>query len=120
MVLPFAYVQALFADQQYSKAAKVLQEALSRLSPDQEGIFYPRGLYTNDDILFEQIERLEFKASLYPLDTDLQLLLGYQLLGVNRLDQAIEPLQLAGQDPEIEALSTVMLDLLEKIKGNKS
>ncbi|MDY6862255.1 MAG: tetratricopeptide repeat protein, partial [Thermodesulfobacteriota bacterium] len=72
IVLPFAYVQALFAQGDYKKAAGVLRKALNRLPPDQEGIFYPRGLYPDDSILFKQIDRLALKARQYPFDADLQ------------------------------------------------
>jgi tetratricopeptide (TPR) repeat protein len=58
MILPFAYAQALFADGQYTESADLLRQALSKASPEQEGVFYPRGLYANDDVLFAQIENL--------------------------------------------------------------
>lgn len=116
MILPFAYSQSLFANEQYSQAANVLREALAKVSPEKEGVFYPRGLYSDDDILFEQIERLTQKAELYSFNADLQLLLGYQLLGVGELDKAVEPLQSASQDLENAAAAKILLDLLEKIK----
>jgi len=116
MVLPFAYAQALFANEQYSEAAKVLRSALAKVSPGEEGVFYPRGLYADDDILFKQIERLSQKAKLYSLDADLQLLLGYQLLGIGEIDKAIEPLQQASQDFENAAAATTLLGLLAKIR----
>ncbi|MFB0525474.1 MAG: tetratricopeptide repeat protein [Phycisphaerae bacterium] len=116
MVLPFAYSQALFASEQYSEAAKVLRETLAKVSPEKEAVFYPRGLYSDDDILFEQIERLTQKAELYSFDADLQLLLGYQLLGIGEIDKAVEPLQQASQDLENADAATILLDLLAKIK----
>jgi len=119
-VLPFAYVQALFADEEYSKAAEVLREAIRKLPPDQEGVFFPRGLYHDDDILFEQIDRLAEKADLYRLDGDLQLLLGYQLLGAEKLDQAIQPLQRAALEPANKDTAALLLDLLKKIKTDNS
>jgi tetratricopeptide (TPR) repeat protein len=116
MVLPFAYVQALFANQQYAEAVEVLREALSKLPPDTEGIFYPRGLYPDDDILFEQIGQLAATAELYPSDENLQLLLGYQLLGAGKLDRATGPLQQIGPDSENAAPVEKLLELLEKIR----
>ncbi|MFQ6034736.1 MAG: tetratricopeptide repeat protein, partial [Sedimentisphaerales bacterium] len=116
MVLPFAYSQALFANEQYRQAAKVLREALAKVSPEKEAVFYPRGLYSDDDVLFEQIERLTQKAKLYSFDADLQLLLGYQLLGIGEIDKAVEPLQQASQDLENADAATILLDLLAKIK----
>ena len=120
MVLPFAYVQALFADEQYSKAAEVLREAIGKLPPDQEGVFFPRGLYPDDDILFEQIDHLAEKADLHYFDGDLQLLLGYQLLGVEKLDQAIEPLQRARLEPANKDAAALLLNLLKKIEADKT
>jgi tetratricopeptide (TPR) repeat protein len=114
-VLPFAYSQALFANEQYAEAAEVLRSALENVSPEKEGVFYPRGLYSDDETLFEQIKNLSEKAELYSFDADMQLLLGYQLLGTGEIDKAIEPLQNASQDLENAEAATVLLDLLEKI-----
>jgi len=116
IILPFAYVQGLFADEQYEKAAEQLRDALSNLTPDEEGVFYPRGLYPDDGILFEQIDRLAEKAELKSYDSDLQLLLGYQLLGISRFDQAVESLQRARLEWRNSDTAEKLLELLEKIK----
>ncbi len=120
MVLPFAYSQALFANEKYSEAAEVLRAALSQVSPEKEGVFYPRGLYADDAVLFEQIDRLTERAKLYSSDADLQLLLGYQLLGVGEIDKAAEPLRQASQDTANSESAAVLLELLEKIRTNDS
>ncbi len=120
IILPFAYSQALFAKEQYSQAAEVLRGTLANVSPEKEGIFYPRGLYPDDDELFEQINRLAEKAELYSFDADLQLLLGYQLLGIGKLDEAVEPLQRAGRDMENAVAATTLLNVLEKIRAENS
>ena len=91
MILPFAYAQALFADGEYTKSAELLREALSRASPEKEGVFYPRGLYANDDVLYAQIEDLVDKLDRFGYDADMQLLLGYHLLGVGETGYAREP-----------------------------
>jgi hypothetical protein len=118
MVLPFAYSQALFANEQYAEAAKTLRAALAQMSPEKEGVFYPRGLYSDDEVLFGQIERLSGKARQNNLDSDLQLLLGYQLLGIGESDKAVEALAAAAasRDPENAAAAKVLLDLVAKIK----
>ena len=116
MVLPFAYCQALFASEKYMEAAEVLRAALAKASLEEEGAFYPRGLYAKDDILFEQIDQLAEKAELYSFDGDLQLLLGYQLLGVGEIDEAVKPLRRASQDLQNASSAAVLLDLLEKIR----
>jgi len=120
IILPFAYSQALFAKEQYSEAAEVLRGSLAKVSPEKEGVFYPRGLYSDDDVLYEQINRLAEKAELYSFDADLQLLLGYQLLGIGKLDEAVEPLQRASRDMENAVAATTLLNVLEKVRTENS
>jgi hypothetical protein len=119
-VLPFAYAQALFADEQYYQAAEVIREALSKVSPEKQGVFYPRGLYPNDELLFEQIERLAEKAEQESDNANLQLLLGYHYLGTGQLDAASEPLKVAGQDLKNGPAAEVLLDLLRRIKADNA
>lgn len=116
MILPFAYAQALFANEQYSKAADVLREALMKVSPEKEGAFYPRGLYANDDVLFKQIEKLLNEQDASGDNADLQLLLGYHLLGTGETGYAREPLERAGQDEKNTEAVAVLLQLLDKIE----
>jgi tetratricopeptide (TPR) repeat protein len=117
MVLPFAYVQALFANKKYLQAAEALRTALAKVTPEEEGVFYPRGLYPDEDPLFEQINLLSERTQLCGLDPDLQLLLGYQLLGVGELEEAAEPLRHASLNSTNAASATILLDLLEKIRA---
>ena len=116
MILPFAFCQALVAGEKYMEAAEVLRTALANVTPEKEGVFYPLGLYAEEDTLFEQLDRLAKRAALYSFDGDLQLLLGYQLLGIGEIDAAVEPLRLAGQDLQNASAAAVLLDLLEKIR----
>jgi tetratricopeptide (TPR) repeat protein len=116
MILPFAYSQALFAAQRYTEAAEVLRSALAKITSDKEGVFYPRGLYPKDEVLFAQLDMLTEKAELYKFDTDLQLLLGYQLFGLGQLDKAVTPLQNASLDLVNTNAATILLGILEKIK----
>lgn len=115
-ILPFAYSQALIAVENYPMAAQILREALAKVSPEQEGVFYPRGLYSDEDTLLDQIERLSEKAELYGYDADLKLLLGYQLLGIGEVDRAVEPLIHAREDLVNAESAEVLLNLAEKIK----
>jgi hypothetical protein len=117
MILPYAYAQALFADGHYSKAAEVLRTAVQKVTPEKEGVFYPRGLYANDDVLYAQIEKLVDKADLNNNDADLQLLLGYNLLGVGETGYAREPLEQAGRDPKNAEAAGILLNLLEKMES---
>ena len=119
MILPFAYSQALFAAQRYTEATEVLRSALAKITSDTEGVFYPRGLYPKDEVLFAQLDMLTEKAELYKFDTDLQLLLGYQLLGLGQLDKAVTPLQNASLDLVNTNAATILLGILEKIKTSE-
>jgi tetratricopeptide (TPR) repeat protein len=116
MILPFAYCQALFAAGEYSQAAEALREVLAKVTPQEEGIFYPRGLYADEQVLFDQIAELAEKADIYSFDGDLQLLLGYNLLGIGQLDEAVEPLRLAGMDLNNAPSATVLLSMVEKMR----
>ncbi len=71
-------------------------------------------------MLFEQINLLAERAELYSFDADLQLLLGYQLLGIGKLDEAVEPLQRASRDMENAVAATTLLNVLEKIRTENS
>ncbi|HLB75199.1 MAG TPA: tetratricopeptide repeat protein [Sedimentisphaerales bacterium] len=117
IILPFAYAQALFANGQYSEAATILRTALANIKPEEQTVFYPRGLYGDDDKLLDHIDKLSEKAEFYGFDADLQLLLGYHLLGVGELDAAVEPLSKAGQDFANAEASQILLKVLEKAKA---
>ena len=117
IVLPFAYVQALFASGEYSTATEALRKALIKTSPEKEGVFYPRGLYPDDEVLQHQVEQLERAIQLNPVNADLQLLLGYQLLGMGKHDEALGHLQSAQQDSNNTKSATLLIGLLEKLRG---
>ncbi len=120
MILPFAYSQSLFAMGNYTEAAEVLRNALKNVKPEQEGVFYPRGLYHEDKILLDQIEGLAEKAKLYSFDADLQLLLGYQLLGIGETDEALEHLILASRDMTNAPSAQILLDVQRKVKEGQN
>ncbi|MBN1362827.1 MAG: tetratricopeptide repeat protein [Sedimentisphaerales bacterium] len=117
VILPYAYAQALFAAGQYAQAAEVLRAALAKVSPSDEGVFYPRGLYPDDDTLFEQIEDLLDKVEDYSYDTDMQLLLGYNLLGIGETEYARGPLERAAQDSRNAKAAKVLLNLVKKLEA---
>jgi hypothetical protein len=119
MILPFAYAQTLFAQGRYIESAESLRTALAKVTPEEEGVFYPRGLYTDEDVLYQQIDLLVEKAELYGFDGDLQLLLGYQLLGIGETDAAIESLRLSNQDFVNASSAAVLLSLAEKLNIEK-
>jgi hypothetical protein len=116
LILPFAYVQALFASEQYSRAADNLRSALEQMPAEEQGLFFPRGLYGDDEILFGQIDDLQSKAETFTFDPDMSLLLGYQLIGVERNDEARQWLERASQFEINEDSAVILLDLLDKLE----
>ena len=86
-VLPFAYAQAVFAGGNYNDAVITLRAALAKIDAETEGVFYPRGLYSSDDILLKQIKTLSDVAAMNSQNANLQLLLGYQQLGMGDTGQ---------------------------------
>lgn len=115
IVLPFAYAQTMFAGGHYAEAADVLRLALERINPKQTTIFYPRGLYQDEDVLFKQIDALVEKAEKALDDTDLQLLMGYHLLGIGETQSALAPLERASFDERNRKATTVLIDLLAQV-----
>ena len=120
IVLPFTYAQALFANSRYPEAAGVLRKSIERLDTDEQGIFYPRGLYSQDSELLEQVDKLRDQSRIYSFDADLQFLLGYQLIGTDRYDEAAEALDQASLDFKNAPAAEKLLHLLEKITAEKT
>jgi tetratricopeptide (TPR) repeat protein len=111
--MPLAYTQALFADENYAQATKQLRLALDKLSPENDSILFPKFLYPSDQILLTQIEKLREQAG---SDSDLQLLVGYQLFGVKKMDEAVEFLNKAKSNSVNELAATKLLLMIEKTK----
>ncbi len=122
VILPFAYSQALFASGDYDSAAAVLRRTLENQpeDEDQQTVYYPRGLYQDEKVLHNQIDKLAEKAAAKADNADYQLLLGYHLLGAGRLDEAITPLHKALDMDIAEAPSMILIKLLEKIKADEA
>jgi hypothetical protein len=116
VILPFAYAQALFADTDYEQAAAVLHTALSAMAPAKPEVFFPRGLYKDDAVLTEQIKSLERAVMMNPTNSGLQMLYGYQLLGIGKTDEAKTPLEVARRDARTTGPATSLLSLIERIK----
>jgi hypothetical protein len=120
IVVPFAYVQALFADGQYQKSAEALRNALLKSSPQEEGVFYPRGLYTDESLLNKQIKQLSEAVEKDPVKARMRLLLGYQLLGTGKLDEAAGHLENARLNSHTNLAATLLIDVLEKNKEGRN
>ncbi len=119
-ILPFVYTQALFANYQYGKAADVLRKALLTIEPDKQQVFYIDGLYSDRDVLTEQIKKLTTATEKEPQNADLQLLLGYQLLGEGRFSQAQRALQNARKDYVNKDAAGMLEKLFEKTRRGET
>ena len=71
-------------------------------------------------MLENQIASLQRAASGESDNYDLQLLLGYQLLGTNKLDEASERLRKAGEDAVNKESAESLLDMVEKLRGESA
>lgn len=117
IVLPFTYSQALFANGDYAHAASVLREAMEQIPDDELTVYYPRGLYGDEAILIEQIEKLKKAAAKEPFDSDYQLLLGYQYMGLGQLDKAYGPLTKAAENAVNMTTANKLLELSAKLEA---
>jgi hypothetical protein len=111
--MPFAYTQALFANGNYTQAAGQLRTAIDKLSPENDNILFPSFLYPSNQILLTQIEKLRRQTS---SDSDLQLLVGYQLFGVKKMDEAVAFLNKAKLNSVNEPAATKLLLMIEKTR----
>jgi tetratricopeptide (TPR) repeat protein len=113
--LRFICAQAYFADSRFPNAAITVRSTLETMAQTgQQEVFYPMSLYPNQTILNQQIDRLMVAINIKPYDASLKLLLGYELLGVGRVDDALSYLQKASQDAVNETASLY----LAKVSGN--
>jgi TolA-binding protein len=115
-IIPFTYTQALFASGDYALAAYVLREVMTKMPSDEPAIYFPRGLYKDDQILLGQIAQLESAIVIEPFSTDYQLLLGYQYLGIAQWDKAVNALEQAARNPLNAGVVTKLLDIAEKME----
>jgi tetratricopeptide (TPR) repeat protein len=116
IVLPFTYSQALFANGDYAHAASVLREAIAQIPEDELTVYYPRGLYEDEAVLTEQIAQLKAAVGKEPFDSDYQLLLGYQYLGIGELDKSYQPLSEAAGSTANTTTAGKLLDLAAKLE----
>jgi len=116
IILPFTYSQALFANGDYAHAAGVLRAALAKIPEDELTIYYPRGLYKEDEALLGQIGSLVKAAEAEPFASDYELLLGYQYLGLGELEKAAGPLTRAAADPANEQAAGILMELAARLQ----
>lgn len=115
-ILPFAYIQALFAAGNYLPAAQNLRAVMERQPLGSQWAFYPRGLYRDDNVLLMQINTLISQAS---VSGDYQLLAGYQLMGVQRFDEAMDYLNRAKYTDSRNSLSAdKLIYIVNNLKAN--
>ncbi|MHC4060339.1 MAG: tetratricopeptide repeat protein, partial [Planctomycetota bacterium] len=119
-LLPFVYSQTLFAEQRYGKAAGVLREAVRKVDIDEQGVFYAHGFYADHTVLTEQIEKLSKAVEADYSNADLNLVLGYQLLGTGAYDRALQALRQAQRDYVNKEAATVLVEVLEKARAENA
>ncbi|MHC4855878.1 MAG: hypothetical protein ACYS72_05690, partial [Planctomycetota bacterium] len=70
-----------------------------------------------DAVLTEQIKQLEAATDKEPFDSDYQLVLGYQYLGIDELDKAHQPLTKAAQSVANTSTAGKLLELAAKLQA---
>lgn len=115
IILPFAQIQALFADGKFDKAANILRDTLNKQPAGSVWAFYPEGLYTDSQTLVRQLEPLLSQAS---ADSDYQLLAGYQLLGIGNYDDAQSYISRAKEDSSTRIAAEKLQNILDNLKSN--
>ncbi len=117
--LRFICAQTLFADGRYQNAAITVRSTLERMAQTgQQDVFYPMSLYPDQTILNQQIDKLTAAVKVAPSNSRLKLLLGYQLLGVGRVDEAVGYLQKASQDTINEKAALYLVKVSSRIYRN--
>jgi tetratricopeptide (TPR) repeat protein len=118
-MLRFTYSQTLFADGRFQNAAITVRSTLEMMAQTgQQDVFYPMSLYPDQTTLSQQIDRLIVAINAKPHDASLKLLLGYQLLGVGRIDEAVGYLQKASQDTINEKAALYLVKVSSKMYRN--
>jgi tetratricopeptide (TPR) repeat protein len=107
-ILLFAYSQSLFATGQYDRSATAVRDALTLVNGKKQDMFYAGSFYGMQGVLNAQINNLEKTTQQQQANPNLQLLLGYQLWGVGRFDEAAAALQSIQKDP-VNGLSATFL-----------
>jgi len=116
IILPFAYIQSLFAEEKYAQAARQLRDTINRQPVGSEWVFYPRGLYLDDDVLNKQIEKLAGNAE---NSSDLQLLAGYQFLGIHQFEESLDVLNKAQAGDKFNQIAVgKLMYILNSLKAN--
>jgi len=109
-IFGFAYTQALVANGAYDRAADVLRQALNTVNMQTQGVLFGADLYPTPAALQERVADLERTARDRPGDTNLRLLLGYELIAAGRYDDAVEALNGARDYVNLDAAK-----LLDKV-----
>ncbi len=117
--LRFICAQTLFAGGRYQNAAITVRSTLERMAQTgQQDVFYPMSLYPDQTTLNQQIDKLTAAVNVAPKNASLKLLLGYQLLGVGRVDEGVNYLQKASQDTVNEKAALYLVKVSSKIYRN--
>jgi len=112
-VMPFAYAQALVATNQYEQASAVIATTLAQMTPYKPEITFPAGMYNDQNILISQVDNLKRAVLMDPANANLQLLYGYELMGLGKLDDARTALIVAKTNVNTAAPATALMSVLD-------
>ncbi len=118
-ILPFAYTQAILAQGDYTAAAAALRDAVSKVNTETEGVFYPRGMYSSEEVLQRQLDNLSLAADTNPQNADLQLLVGYNKLGMGDIDKAEAALKPIVNDNINGPAAGALLKVVDKVRADR-
>ncbi|MDD5457819.1 MAG: hypothetical protein PHF37_00275 [Phycisphaerae bacterium] len=118
IVLPYAMIQSLFAQAKYTGAAEVLRKAVENTPTNQEGVIFARGLYADQDKLYNKIDELADEAGRNYYDDDLHLLLGYQYLGIGQYNDAERHLEKARINRTNGKAAVKLIEVLEDLRSS--
>ena len=89
-----------------------LRHALQTAITQKQDVAFAIDLYPDEGILNGQIDALKKAVISEPQRADLQLLLGYQLFGIGRYEQALEALRHAESDKVNQQSAKVLIDII--------
>lgn len=113
-VMPFAYAQALFASNQYEQASAVIATTLAQMTPYTPEVSFPGGMYSDHNVLVSQVDNLKRAVLMDPANANLQMLYGYELIGLGRLDDARTALNVAKTNEATAAPATALLSIIDQ------
>lgn len=119
--LGFLYSQSLFASGRYTSAAGVLRQSVMKMAEKGDKALRPLELYSGEDVLIKQVKALRYEIKNRSDKGDLELLLGYELWGLYRYDEASKTLAAVVKDDYVngQAAGVLMSMVAESKRSNE-